>query len=75
MTARLIDKNQAIELRKNGMTYSEIAKIVPVSKGLLSYWFKDLELTIEEKERIASKMVGSRGAGIIKSSATNRQKS
>jgi hypothetical protein len=74
MIARLMDKNQAIELRKQGMTYSEIAKIVPVSKGLLSYWFNDLILTTEEKERIASKMVGTRGAGILKSSATNRQK-
>lgn len=74
MVARLIEKNQAIELRKQGMTYSEIAKIVPVSKGLLSYWFKDLALTVEEKEKIALNMVGGRGAGILKSSATNRQK-
>jgi transcriptional regulator with XRE-family HTH domain len=74
MIARLIDKNQALELRKQGMTYSEIAKIVPVSKGLLSYWFRDSTFTVEEKERIASNMVGSRGAGILKSSAINRQK-
>jgi len=74
MVARLIDKNQAIELRKRGMTYSEIIKIVPVTKGLLSYWFKDLVLTKEEKEKIALNMIGSRGAGILKSSATNKQK-
>lgn len=74
MVARLIHKNEAIELRKQGMTYSEIAKIVPVNKGLLLFLFKDLPFTQEERERIASKIVGSREKGILKSSMTNKQK-
>ena len=73
MVARLIDKNKAIELRKQGMTYSEIVQIVPVSRGLLSYWFKDLNLSMEEKEAIALRLVDKRGKGILKSVATNRQ--
>lgn len=73
MTARLIEKNKAIELRKQGMTYSEITQIVPVSRGLLSYWFKDLEFSREEKEGIAKRLVDRRGKGMLKSAATNRQ--
>jgi hypothetical protein len=73
MTARLIEKNKAIELRKQGMTYSEIVQVVPVSRGLLSYWFRELELSKEEKENIASRMVDRRGKGMLKSISTNRK--
>lgn len=49
MKARLEDKNRAIELRRTGLSYREIQKTIPVSKGLLSGWFKGIVLTENEK--------------------------
>jgi len=72
MITRLIERNKAIELRKQGLTYSEITQIVPVSKGLLSYWFRNLELSQPEKEAVVSRLVDRKGKGILKSVATNR---
>jgi hypothetical protein len=39
-------------LRRMGLTYKEIASIVPVSKGTLAGWCSDLELTQEEDARL-----------------------
>ncbi len=50
---------KAIELRLAGKSYGEVAKILDVSKGSLSLWFKNLKLPratqklLEEKMRIA----------------------
>lgn len=46
-------KKTAIDLRKQGFSYSEIQKIVPVAKATLSGWFKDLPLTPEESSHLA----------------------
>lgn len=43
------------ELRLLGLTYSEIGEIIPVPKGTLSGWCRDLELTEDAKQRLASK--------------------
>lgn len=43
------------ELRRLGLTYSEIAEVIPVAKGTLSGWCRDLELTPEQEARIAAK--------------------
>lgn len=72
MVARLIEKKQAIELRKKGYSYSDIQKIVPVSKGLLSYWFRNLSFTDDERLLIESKIVNNRQRGHYRSSITNR---
>lgn len=39
-------------LRRMGLTYAEIASVVPVSKGTLSGWCNDLELTPTEEARL-----------------------
>ncbi|HRH22793.1 MAG TPA: hypothetical protein PLB51_02250 [Candidatus Paceibacterota bacterium] len=52
MKHRSKDKEKAIELRKQGLSYKEIRQHVFVSKGLLSLWLSRLELTHEEKERL-----------------------
>jgi len=44
---------QAVELRKQGLSYNQITKIVPVSKSTLSLWLKDVGLT--EEHRLALK--------------------
>lgn len=43
----------AIKLRsEQGLSYSEIQKIVNVSKGTLSLWLKNIELTEQQKETL-----------------------
>jgi len=47
--ARLKDREKALELRKKEMSYSQIKKIIRVSKSTLSLWLRDYPLS---KERI-----------------------
>ena len=42
---KLQEKFNAIRLRKQGKSYREIKKRVGVSKGTLSLWLRDIELT------------------------------
>jgi len=47
--ARFKDREKAITLRKQGMSYSQIKKILKVSKGTLSRWLRNYPLS---KKRI-----------------------
>ena len=53
-------KNKAITLRKEGNTYSEIMKVIPVAKSTLSEWLrsvgmvKEVKQVFTEKRRLAS---------------------
>jgi len=49
------EKNLAIKLRKQGLSYNEILKKVPVSKSTISCWCKDIKLTFKQKQRIELK--------------------
>lgn len=73
MKARLVEKNKAIELRKQGFSYTEIQQIVPVSKGLLSSWLKYLPLSDKEIELLKAKIVERKDKGRISSMMRNRQ--
>jgi transposase len=42
-------------LRRMGLSYREIAAVIPVHKGTLSGWCADLELTPEQRTRLAAK--------------------
>lgn len=46
--ARIIDRQKAIELRKQGKTYSEIRNELKVSKSTLSEWISKFPLTSEQ---------------------------
>ena len=46
------ERIKAVALRKKGRSYSEIIKKIKVSKGTLSVWLKDVELTYKQKERL-----------------------
>ncbi len=46
-------KLKAVNLRKEGLSYSEIKRIIPVTKSTLSRWLKDIELTCEQKKRLS----------------------
>lgn len=52
---KLLEKDKAIELRRQGSTFSEILKQIPVSKGSLSYWLRNINLTDEQMVRIRYK--------------------
>ncbi|NJL56092.1 hypothetical protein HC928_13605 [bacterium] len=45
-------REQARELRRNGVAITEIAKTLHVSKGSVSDWVRDIELTEEQKSRL-----------------------
>lgn len=57
-------RERAVELRKRGLSYSEIRDKVPVSKSTLSLWLNSVELTEEQKNRLAevSRQAGLAGA-------------
>ena len=48
-------KEKAIELRKNGKSYSEILEVVPVAKSTLSLWLGGVGLTVAQKQRLTEK--------------------
>lgn len=52
---KVLERNKAIELRKEGKTFNEILNEIPVSKGSLSFWLRDVILTKEQVARIKYK--------------------
>lgn len=52
---KILEKNKAIELRRQGRTFKEILEKIPVSKGSLSYWLSDIVLSPEQVARIRYK--------------------
>jgi transcriptional regulator with XRE-family HTH domain len=50
-------RERARELRKLGLSYTEIHEKVPVSKSTLSLWLSDIALTQEQRQRLLAKMV------------------
>jgi len=48
-------KKQAIKLRKNGKSYSEILEDVPVAKSTLSRWLQDVDLSKSQEQRLSEK--------------------
>lgn len=49
-------REQAIALRKQGKSYTEIQAMIKVSKGTLSYWLKNITLLPNEQKRLLNKM-------------------
>ena len=56
MLTKLELKNKAIRLRKNGLSYSSISKIIIVPKSTLSDWLKNISLTIEQRNNLSKKI-------------------
>jgi len=48
-------KDKAIDLRKQGLSYSEILKKIPVAKSTLSDWLHSVGLSKNQKQRITEK--------------------
>ena len=68
MTPKTEEKNKAIELRKQGLSYQEILDQIPVAKSSLSLWLKSVKLVESQKQRLSEKKLASarRGAQRMK---------
>jgi hypothetical protein len=48
-------KEEAISLRREGLSYSEILQRIPVAKSTLSLWLRSVELSREQTQRLTEK--------------------
>lgn len=55
MVIKDLEKAEAINLRKRGLSYNEILREVPVAKSTLSVWLKDIGLAKVHKQRLTEK--------------------
>jgi len=63
---KIEEKALALKLRRRGLSYSEIQKLVKVSKDTLSRWCRDIILSPEQIERLRKrKLKGSERGRII----------
>lgn len=56
-SSKLVEREKAITLRKQGYSYDEILKKVPVSISSLSLWLREIELSAEQKNRLREKVL------------------
>jgi len=67
---RATERDFAIKLRLQGLSYNEIRKIVGVpSKGTISAWLKNLKLTATAKARLQNNMKKATERGLLKFNA------
>jgi hypothetical protein len=52
---KVIEKQKAIDLRNQGLSYSEILKQVSVAKSTLSLWLREVGLSKQQKQRLIEK--------------------
>src|SRR3989344_798946 len=50
-------QNIAIEMRKRGLSYSDIEDRIHIPKSTLSYWLKNIKLTPEQTKKLNDKRV------------------
>jgi transposase len=53
MRAKPAEREQAIALRQQGLSYAEIQSRVSVSQSSLSLWLRHVSLSAAQKERLA----------------------
>ncbi len=54
---RFVQKEKAIQLRKDGLSYREILKQVPVAKSTLSLWLRSVSLSVPQKQALTQKRI------------------
>jgi transposase len=74
MRSRVQEKIQAIALRMQGYSYSQIQEQIPVSKGLLSGWLKYIKLTDQQEKDLLIKIQQRSRNGVAKAVASNIKK-
>ena len=71
---RIIDRQKAIELRKQGKTYNEIKKILGISKSTLSNWLSGYPLSKQQLGLIEKEAKNNKDLGIEKTIITKQKK-
>lgn len=66
-------KETAVKLRKQGNSYSDILKVVPVAKSTLSVWLRDVGLSKSQQQQLTAKKLaaGKRGGAARKEARIN----
>ena len=59
------ERQKAVELRKRGLSYSEIEQRLNVSRGSLSLWLRDIPYTPNEKTRNKQRLASIRNGQIL----------
>lgn len=72
--ARREDRQRAIELRRQGKTYSEIKEELNVPKATLSGWLSDFQLSKDELARLEASIKRRKYLGIEKTRITKKKK-
>ncbi len=57
------EKIRAIDLRRTGLSYSEILRHVPVAKSTLGLWLQSVDLSKKQKQRLTEKKLASAKRG------------
>lgn len=52
---KLSNKDKAVRLRREGLSYSEILREIPVAKSTLSLWLRSVGLSHKQKQRLSEK--------------------
>jgi hypothetical protein len=75
MIKKIEEKENAIALRKQGKTYSEILRTIPVAKSTLGLWLKEAKLSKSENQKftIAKRLASLRGGQIKKEQRIKKQ--
>ena len=61
-----LEKQRAIDLRKQGLSYSEILQSIDVSKSTLSLWLRSVGLAKRHRQRLTEKKLASIKRGLEK---------
>lgn len=60
---KILEKEDAIALRRKGLSYGEILEQVPVAKSTLSLWLQEVGLSKEQRQRLSKKKLSSMKRG------------
>lgn len=71
---KLSYKLQAQALRKEGLSYREILKTIPVSKDTISRWCRDILLTQKQKDRLLNNKIFGQKKGSLVAAENKRNK-
>lgn len=73
MKLKVLEKEKAVKLRKEGYSYKDILSEIHVAKSTISNWLKDLPITSEEKKLLKERIDSNISRGRIKSATANRR--
>lgn len=70
MQEKIVEKQKAVELRKQGLSYREILEQIPVAKSSLSLWLRSVKLARRQHQRLTEKRL----AAVIRGGVVKRDK-